>query len=149
MVTMSNETGLTNIWNQVNGTAESNIEIRERTARSIKEESSSYPTTISVVSALDDLILCFAIGGQVKHYYRYGSYTTCERQRSKFWFALKNGTFFNNEEDETNFNDIGDLERKKKVQEFYKSWLLEDKAKGSSEDVWNERRKPLNSPFKE
>jgi len=35
-----------------------------------------------------------------------------------------------------------------KVQEFYKKRFLEDKAKGSSEDIWNKREELLSNPFK-
>lgn len=110
----------------------------------------SFPTDLSVLSAFDDILSCFALGGQVRNYYRYGSYTTCSAQREKFWFALWNGSVSESEIDvESVAQNPRELERRKKVQEFYKKRLFEKKLAGSSEDIWNERKHLLTHPFKE
>lgn len=119
--------------------------------RTVRENDiSSFPTDISVLSAFDDVLLCFALGGQVRNYYRYGTYTTCLEQREKFWFALWNGSI---SESEINVESVAqnprELERRKKVQQFYKDKLFTKKLGGSSEDVWDERSQLLSAPFKE
>lgn len=126
-------------------------EKRRDVVKTIQENQvSSFPSDLSITAAMDDLLQCFALGGQVRNYYRYGSYTTCQAQREKFWFALWNGSF-----SETPMNpdklaaNPRELERRLKVQEFYKQKLLEKKALGSSEDIWDERKTLLHSPFKE
>ncbi|SGZ58934.1 CIC11C00000003896 [Sungouiella intermedia] len=110
----------------------------------------SFPTDLSVLSAFDDLLLCFALGGQVRNYYRYGTYTTCAAQREKFWFAMWNGSV---SESEINVDNVAqnprELERRKTVQEFYKKRLFEKKLAGLSEDIWSERPRLLINPFKE
>lgn len=110
----------------------------------------SFPTDLSVLSAFDDLLLCFALGGQVRNYYRYGTYTTCSPQRAKFWFAMWNGSVTESEIDVDNVaQNPRELERRKKVQEFYKKRLFETKLAGLSEDIWSERSRLLSHPFKE
>lgn len=110
----------------------------------------SFPTDLSVLSAFDDLLLCFALGGQVRNYYRYGTYTTCAPQREKFWFAMWNGSVTESEIDVDNVaQNPRELERRKKVQEFYKKRLFETKLAGLSEDIWSERPRLLSHPFKE
>lgn len=110
----------------------------------------SFPTDLSVLSAFDDILSCFALGGQVRNYYRYGTYTTCSAQREKFWFAMWNGSV---SELNLNVEDLAgnprELQRRQKVQEFYKKRLFEKKLAGSSEDIWSERRDFLSYPFKE
>lgn len=110
----------------------------------------SFPTDLSVLSAFDDILSCFALGGQVRNYYRYGTYTTCSAQREKFWFAMWNGSV---SELDLNVEDLAgnprELQRRQKVQEFYKKRLFEKKLAGSSEDIWSERRDLLSRPFKE
>lgn len=119
-----------------------------RTAR--ENDISSFPSDMSVLSAFDDVLLCFALGGQVRNYYRYGTYTTCQEQREKLWFAMWHGSVSEKEMDiDRVAQDPRELERRKKVQEFYKQKLLEKKLHGSSEDIWDERSTLLNRPFKE
>lgn len=126
-------------------------EKRREVLRTVRENDiASFPTDISVLSAFDDVLLCFALGGQVRNYYRYGTYTTCLEQREKFWFAMWNGSL---SESEINVESVAqnprELERRKKVQQFYKEKLFAKKLGGSSEDVWDERSQLLNAPFKE
>lgn len=126
-------------------------EKRLEVLRTVRENDvSSFPTDISVLSAFDDVLLCFALGGQVRNYYRYGTYTTCLAQREKFWFAMWNGSI---SESEINVESVAqnprELERRQKVQQFYKEKLFNKKLGGSSEDVWDARSQLLASPFKE
>lgn len=126
-------------------------EKRLEVLRTVRENDvSSFPTDISVLSAFDDVLLCFALGGQVRNYYRYGTYTTCLAQREKFWFAMWNGSI---SESEINVESVAqnprELERRKRVQQFYKDRLFDKKMGGSSEDVWDARTKLLSAPFKE
>lgn len=126
-------------------------EKRREVLKTIKENDlSSFPTDLSVLSAFDDVLLCFAFGGQIKNYYRYGSYTTCEDARKKFWFAVVNGAMT---ESQINVEDVAanprELERRQKVQEYYKECLLEKQTRGSSEDIWDARKTLLKSPFRE
>lgn len=119
-----------------------------KTAR--ENDLSSFPSDLSLLSAFDDVLMCFSLGGQIKNIYRYGSYTTCEAQRKKFWFAMFNGSFSDKDMDvEKIAANPKELERRKKIQEFYKQTLLENKVKGLSEDVWNERKELLTQPFME
>lgn len=124
---------------------------RHEALETVKENAIlSFPTDLSVLSAFDDLLLCFALGGQVKNYYRYGMYTTCSAQREKFWFAMWNGSISESEIDVNNVaQNPRELERRKKVQEFYKKRLFEKKLAGLSEDIWSERPRLLSHPFKE
>lgn len=41
-----------------------------------------------------------------------------------------------------------ELSSRIKIQEFFKKRLLEDKAKGSSEDIWDARKELQSYPFK-
>lgn len=110
----------------------------------------SFPTDLSLLSAFDDVLSCFAFGGQIRNYYRYGTYTTCAAQREKFWFALWNGSMTETKiEVDSLAQNPRELERRQKVQEFYKKRLFEKKLAGSSEDIWNERSQLLTHPFKE
>uniref|UniRef100_A0A0L0P632 Early meiotic induction protein 1 n=1 Tax=Candidozyma auris TaxID=498019 RepID=A0A0L0P632_CANAR len=119
-----------------------------KTAR--ENDISSFPSDLSIMSAFDDVLLCFSLGGQIKNIYRYGTYTTCQAQREKFWFAMWNGSFSEKDIDiEKVAANQRELERRQKVQEFYKQRLLEKKALGLSEDVWDERKTLLNRPFME
>lgn len=68
-------------------------------------------------------MLCYGLGGQVRHYYRYGEVTLCQRQQEKFNFCLKTKLY-------------SDEERELEVRKFFKKRFLEDSKKGSSEDIW-------------
>lgn len=141
---------LKEIWSLFQDSPEEIQQKRQQITKAINSNSKSFPSQISIITAFDELLLCFALGGQVKNYYRYGSYSTCREQREKVWFALKNGTFSSNLTEEIDY-DINpkELEKRQNVQAFFKRRLLEEKAKGSSEDIWDAREKPLNQPFKE
>lgn len=126
---------------------------RQQVAQMISENSiSSFPSEMSMLTALDELLHCFALGGQFKNYYRYGTYSTCERERQKFWFAVKNGTVMEARtpvDIDSIASNPKEVERRTKIQAFFKQRLLEDKARGSSEDIWDAREKLLNRPFNE
>lgn len=102
------------------------------------ENKIGLPQQLTVMTAFDELLACFAIGGQIKNYYRYGTYTTCEDQREKFWFALGNGMY---SELPKSIDDMSerDLERKFKVHDFYMKRLDKIRKSGSCEDVWKIR----------
>lgn len=126
-------------------------ERRKEVLKTVRENDvSSFPSDLSLMSAFDDVLMCFSLGGQIKNIYRYGSYTTCEAQRKKFWFAIWNGSFSEKEMDvEKLAADSRELERRQKIQEFYKQTLLDKKAQGLSEDIWDERKELLTKPFME
>lgn len=126
-------------------------ERRKEVIKTVRENDvSSFPSDLSLMSAFDDVLMCFSLGGQIKNIYRYGSYTTCEAQRKKFWFALWNGSFSEKEMDvEKLAADSRELERRQRIQEFYKQNLLDKKAQGLSEDIWDERKELLKLPFME
>ena len=141
---------LKEIWSLFQDSPEEIQQKRQQITKAINSNNKSFPSQISIVTAFDELLLCFALGGQVKNYYGYGSYSTSAEQREKIWFALKNGTFSSNLNEEIDY-DISpkELEKRQNVQAFFKKRLLEEKAQGSSEDIWDAREKPLNQPFKE
>ncbi|CUM62698.1 uncharacterized protein PRCAT00000254001 [Priceomyces carsonii] len=138
---------LRQIWNLFKEAPENIQERRQKITQLIHENNiSSFPDSLSVFSALDELIGCFSLGGQLKSYYRYGSYDNCARQREKFWFAVKNGALYQLDTDVGKLSEA-EINKRKKIQDFYKRRLIEDKAKGSSEDVWDIRQTLLNRPF--
>lgn len=142
---------LNEIWKLFqDSTTEDIQERRKAITKAIQNDTTlnDYPSQVSLTTAMDELFACFALGGQVKNYYRYGTYDSCTRQREKFWFALKNGTFMNQKEKPLEELDESELKARIKVQEFYKKRFLEDKAQGSSEDIWNKRTELLENPFK-
>lgn len=126
-------------------------ERRKEVLKTVRENDvSSFPSDLSLMSAFDDVLMCFSLGGQIKNVYRYGAYTTCEAQRKKFWFAIWNGSFSEKEMDVDKLAaDSRELERRQKIQEFYKQTLLDKKAQGLSEDIWDERKELLTKPFME
>lgn len=139
------ENELKDIWAMFKDSPDDIQSKRQQVTQIIHENNiSSFPSGMSVMTSLDELLLCFALGGQLKNYYRYGSYSPCKREREKFWFAIKYGSFSdisNNEIiDESSLSEK-DIEKRHKVQNFYKQRLLEDKARGSSEDIWDIREK--------
>ncbi|KAK6205109.1 uncharacterized protein RJT21DRAFT_111643 [Scheffersomyces amazonensis] len=141
---------LKQIWSLFQDSPEDIQERRKNITKVIQDNTTSvYPTQISIFTALDELIACFSLGGQVKNYYRYGNYDVCKRQREKFWFAIKNGGF-SESNDNVDFSKLSskDLSKYTKIQDFYKNRVLEDKALGSSEDIWDERKELLGDPFK-
>lgn len=126
-------------------------EKRARVLEAVKENDvSSFPSDMSIFAAFDEAMLCFAFGGQVRHYYRYGTWTLCEEARAKFKFAVMNGTLSEKPMDvESVAQNPREMARREKVQDFYRQQLLKKKAEGSLEDIWNERSKLLVSPFQE
>ena len=119
--------------------------IKEITKNTVLNE---YPAKLSITTALDELIACFSLGGQFKNYYRYGSYDSCKRQREKFWFAIKHGSLMEGKDKPVEELNDKELNSRVKIQEFFKKRLLEDKARGSSEDIWDARKELQSYPFK-
>lgn len=127
-------------------------EKRKEVLRTLRENAlESYPSDLTVLTAFDEALQCFSIGGQVRNYYRYGTYSLCEAQREKMWFALKNGAITNSDAEDIDAvaKNPKELQRRKAVQEFYRHRLMEKKMQGSSEDIWDVRKTPLKNPFKE
>lgn len=141
---------LEEIWKLFQDSNEDVQKRRKEITKAIQKDTNlnEYPGLVSLMTALDELIACFALGGQVKNYYRYGTYDSCTRQREKFWFAIKHGSFREQEERPLEELSERELTNRIKVQEFYKKRFLEDKAKGSSEDIWDKREELLSNPFK-
>ena len=111
---------------------------------------SSFPADMSIIVAFDEVLQCFGIGGQVRHYYRYGTYNPCEDARKKMWFALRYGSFSEKPMDAENMaTQPKEMERRVRVQQYYKDKLIRDKLNGSSEDVWEQRNTLLSRPFRE
>ncbi|CDR40379.1 CYFA0S05e00100g1_1 [Cyberlindnera fabianii] len=75
---------------------------------------------MSCTEAFDQLTSCYSVGGQVKHYYRYGHMNDCVKQLERFQFCLFNSDPV-------------------KIQQWYKKELDEKRARGSSEDIWELR----------
>lgn len=126
--------------------------LRRRRAYEIAREHdiSSFPRDISILSSFDEVFQCFGIMGQIRHYYRYGTYTSCEEARRKLWFALKNGHIYDKELDvDRMIKDPRELERRARIEQFYKERLMKQKLAGTSEDVWKERETLLSHPFRE
>ena len=81
-----------------------------------------YPSTMSCIECLDQLIDCLSVGGQIRNYYRYSEFNICETQMNKLKFCLSNG------------------KDPVKIQEYYKSLQeYNKKHRGTSEDIWEER----------
>ncbi|KAK6458012.1 uncharacterized protein RJT20DRAFT_28368 [Scheffersomyces xylosifermentans] len=140
---------LQQIWKLFQDSPEEIKERRQQITKIIHEDQNAeFPTSISIVTAFDELLSCFALGGQLKNYYRYGTMDVCQRQREKFWFAIKMGNF-SEDKDDVPVESLTpkQLATRSKIQDFYKKRLLEDKANGSSEDIWNKRTELLSNPF--
>ena len=144
----SEQQELLNIWSLFKDSSEDIQKKRQTIINKINDDKlGEFPTTLALSTAFDELFQCFSLGGQVKNYYRYGSFSYCKQQREKLWFAVLNGTFLQG--DITKDSSINEIEKAKKIQNFYKKRLLEEKATGSSEDIWDTRETLLNNPFKE
>lgn len=139
---------LNEIWSLFKDSPEEYKERRRQITKTIQNEATGFPTQMSIITAFDELLLCFAIGGQLKNYYRYGTYSNCQEQREKFWFSMRHGSFFESDEP---LDELipKQLEKRQKIADFYKKRLMATKARGSSEDVWDLRKKKLDKPFRE
>ncbi|EGV65967.1 hypothetical protein PSN45_003227 [Yamadazyma tenuis] len=143
------EQELEQLWSYFKDSPDDIKEKRQKLTASLsRTDLGAYPSTMSISTAFDELFQCFSIGGQIKNYYRYGELSYCGKQREKLWFALRHGSFVS----ETQVNEqssMKDIETAQKIQQFHKQRLLNEKAHGSSEDVWDIRETPLVNPFKE
>lgn len=145
---MAKDDELEEIWSLFKDSPEETKDRRRQVTQTIQNEATGFPTQMSIVTAFDELLHCFAIGGQFRNYYRYGTYTSCQAQRDKFWFAMRHGSFTETDKPVEELN-VKQLEKRQKIADFYKKRLMETKARGSSEDVWDERKKRLAKPFRE
>lgn len=126
-------------------------ERRKRAYEAVRENQiSSFPSDISILTAFDEAIQCFGLGGQIRNYYRYGTYNLCGESREKLWFAIRNGSMTDKKMDiEQMAADPRELDRRARVQQFYKDRHMKQKLAGSSEDVWKQRETLLSRPFRE
>lgn len=100
-------------------------------------DGTAFPTEMRCSQVFDQLLKCYSIGGQIRHYYRHGELSYCMDKRSKLMFCLK--TKLNTEE-----------VRKEKISKWYKEKLAEQMAqRRTSEQVWASREEPLRRPFRE
>lgn len=108
-----------------------------RASSSLPVSLSAFPTELSCTQCFNDLIHCYSIGGQARNIYRHGELNNCMDQRQKFKFCMSSKAF---PEDQ----------RKVRIARFYMERLARQKIeRGSSEDVWTSRTKPLLNPFRE
>ena len=98
---------------------------------------SSFPTEMSCNQVFDQVLKCFSIGGQVRHYYRYGELSYCQRQRDQLNLCMKS---------KLNPDDV----RREKISQWYKQKLADQIRNGqTSEQIWKSRSEPLRRPFRE
>lgn len=103
----------------------------------INVEASAFPTEMSCSEAFDQLLKCYSLGGQLRHYYRYGEMNYCFDKRNKLKFCLKTKL-------------MGEDEQKEKVRGWHMRHLAEQQSKKqTSEIVWKSRETPLRLPFRE
>jgi hypothetical protein len=96
---------------------------------------SSFPTTMSCSQAFNELVGCYSIGGQMRHYYRYGSVSQCSDKREKFRFCLSSKLKTGKEQEAV-------------ISRYYREKLAEKRLTvGSSEDVWTARKTKVHKPF--
>lgn len=88
---------------------------------------SEFPKEMSCLTAMDELLECMSMGGQIRNYYRYGDFTMCDKQTKKLDFCIRN-------------KGKTEEEKEKNVQQYYKDKLVEKLKRGSSEDIWESRR---------
>ncbi|EGW33333.1 uncharacterized protein SPAPADRAFT_60668 [Spathaspora passalidarum NRRL Y-27907] len=144
----NNDKELEEVWKLFQDSPEEIQQRRKTLTKAIHDDKTlDYPSTVKVTTALDEVLECFALGGQLRHYYRYGTYDVCERQREKFWFAVKHGGFTDNNKPDDQLTEK-ELNTRLKIQEFFRKRVLEDKAAGSSEDIWDQRKELLSNPFR-
>lgn len=136
---------LIDAFQEPQGPSEERLAIEAQVARGVGRQD-DVPAAITIISAFDDLLGCFAVGGQLKHYYRYGTYDRCDLQRKKFWFSIRNGAFTECKKPVAEMSDR-ELAQHAHVQAFYQAWATEKSTKGTSEDVWDVRDEPLQNPF--
>lgn len=112
----------------------------QRRTRELQEERyklSAFPTEMDCTQILDEVLHCYSLGGQVRHYYRYGTIGYCQFPRAK----LKTCVFT---------KLMPKAEREKRIARFYMERLAKVKVEsGSSEDIWSIRKEPLDRPFLE
>jgi hypothetical protein len=97
--------------------------------------SALYPRTMSCRQAFDQAFYCQSLGGKFNDIYRYGHLQSCSEQWGAFWFCMRTRT-------------LPAPERERQIREHYAS-REERKRKefGSSEDVWEIRKKPVTKAF--
>lgn len=100
-------------------------------------DGTAFPTEMRCGQVFDQLLKCYSIGGQIRHYYRHGELSYCTDKKEQLMFCLKSK--LNTEET-----------RKEKVSQWYKERLAQQMAqRQTSEQVWSSRPEPLRRPFRE
>ncbi|ODV85291.1 hypothetical protein CANARDRAFT_23352 [[Candida] arabinofermentans NRRL YB-2248] len=100
-------------------------DIAERRANSLSLE--NFPKEMSCLTAMDEMMECMSLGGQIRNYYRYGDFSMCDPQNEKMNFCFSNSL------------NAGEA-KEKNIQEFYKNRLVEQLKRGSSEDIWEAKK---------
>ena len=98
-----------------------------------------HATTVSCRAAFDSAFYCASLGGQFTSLYRYGQLRQCSQEWSDFWWCMR-----------TNRGFMSDEERAKKVLERGVRREREKyggEGRGSSEDVWERRRRKVQGAF--
>ncbi|TID28711.1 hypothetical protein CANINC_002338 [Pichia inconspicua] len=124
---VSETSQIQSIVTELTDESKENNSLREKASeRAESLELNKFPKEMSCMTALDELMQCMSLGGQIRNYYRYGDFTLCDKQSEKLNFCFSNSL---------NMQDVKEVN----VQEFYKKRLVEQLKRGSSEDVWQSR----------
>lgn len=100
--------------------------VQEKIDRSI----ASFPDTMSCQMAFEQAARCNGAGGRLRNNYRYGSMKACGPLWTDFWFCMRTRGM------------PGDMKRSA-IQENYRKKEVEFLLGPNSEDIWEERTKPL------
>lgn len=93
-----------------------------------------YPTEMSCRQAFDSAFYCQSPGGQFINVYRYGGLRDCGESWAAFWFCMRTKSY-------------PDVERQRRIREFYRQRDRKYRIGPSSEDVWDMRTKPVLNAF--
>lgn len=93
-----------------------------------------YPTEMSCRQAFDSAFYCQSPGGQFINVYRYGGLRDCGESWAAFWFCMRTKGY-------------PDVERQRRIREFYRQRDRKYRIGPSSEDVWDMRTKPVLNAF--
>jgi uncharacterized protein DUF3128 len=100
--------------------------LEEKIDRSI----APLPETMSCQVAFDQAAKCAGLGGKFRHNYRYGGTQSCSHLWSDFGFCMRT-------------RGMPDDVRKAQIKERYREKEVAFLSGPNSEDVWQERDKPL------
>ncbi|KDQ15202.1 hypothetical protein BOTBODRAFT_65592 [Botryobasidium botryosum FD-172 SS1] len=92
-----------------------------------------HPTAEDIpgcMKLLDDFLICYALGPQMKSLYRHGTLGNCDSKLSEFKFCLS-------------LKSLEPEEKRKAWLQRRAKWWASRRLGQSSEDVWEMRSKPL------